>query len=126
MSLRAFANAAVQGINPDVKATLRQSNGYTTAADGSRTPAYNTTSGMVQVQSISAKDLRHLEGQNITGDLRKVYLDNTCEAAWNAGVRAALQGGDLFEFDEAIWLAVKVAEVWADWSAVIVVRQVKP
>lgn len=119
MNLHSLASGIVGVVNPPVLATLHQSIGYVTASDGSRTPAYSSTTGEIQVQALTAAELQHLNGLNISGNLKKVFLDGK----WNSIMRAAGTGGDLFTFDGYDWLVVHVLEQWPDWSSVVVSQQ---
>lgn len=92
-----------------------------TQPDGTRTPQYVSLSGPAQVQDLSIEDLRQIEGLNISGLKKSVYINGQ----WSGVVRADQQGGDIFGFDGAQWLAVSVLEGWtrAGWSKVLVVMQ---
>ncbi|MDR5671453.1 hypothetical protein KPA97_69685, partial [Burkholderia cenocepacia] len=91
MNLHGIVSGAIGAVNPHVPVTLRQqSGGYTTTPDGTRTPAYNDSPQTVQVQAFSAREIAHLDGLNITGVLRKVYLDGN----WLGVYRPGNQGGD--------------------------------
>lgn len=117
MRIRAAARV-ITAVNPDTAATLRQSSGSTTAADYSRTPTFATTSGKVQVQGLSAQELRQFEGQNLGDVLRKVYLDGS----WESVARQQVKGGDQMIFGGFLWKVVRVLEHWADWTAVAVAQ----
>jgi hypothetical protein len=120
MDLNFLANSAITSVNPNITATLKQSTGYTTSSSGKRTPAYATTTGDIQVQGMSAQDLKHTDGLNLSGVLRHVWF----EGDWESVVRKGAKGGDLMIFDGDTWLVVHVMETWADWSSVIIQLQV--
>lgn len=117
MRIRAAARG-ITAVNPDVTGTLKRSTGFNTAADGSRTPTFSSSTGKIQVQGLTAKELMQLEGQNLGDVLRKVYLDGS----WDSVARQQVRGGDQFIFDSFLWKVVQDAEQWVDWTAVIVAQ----
>jgi hypothetical protein len=120
-----IANAAIQAVNPSVVATLTPSTGYTTNGAGKQIPSYGTpqTGLSAQVQPLSGRDLRQLEGINMNGSQRAVYLRGTA----NATVRVAKKGGDLITLidgpNAGVWLVVQVLEQWESWVKVVVTLQ---
>jgi len=126
MNLHGIVRPAINRVNPDIPATLLQSGGaYTTAADGKRTPLFNVSTGSIQVQGVSGKDLEHLSSLNIQGVVRLVFLHGN----WCGVVRADQKGGDILKFPEVPggdvrdWKVVLNKETWPDWSSVFVVLQ---
>ncbi|RUV37415.1 hypothetical protein [Mesorhizobium sp. M7A.F.Ca.MR.148.00.0.0] len=118
MNLHGIVSAAIATVNPFVTATLKRSTGYTTAADGTRTPTYLDVPGVsVQVQALGYSDLQQLDGLNIQGVRRAVYLNGQALAV----VRPLQTGGDLFLFPAGTlpegdtWLVAYVLESWPDW-----------
>lgn len=125
MNLRGIVNGYTQAINPNIAATIQVSAGYTTMSDGSRVPAYTTASATVQLQALAYNDLVQLDGLNIQGVRRKVYLNGN----WNGIIRADGKGGDILSFPETpggpvkSWLIVLVFEYWPDWCSLAVTLQ---
>ncbi|MBR8475836.1 hypothetical protein [Burkholderia cenocepacia] len=129
MNLHGIVSSAIGTVNPFVPVTLQQSTGYTTAADGDRTPTYSASPQSVQVQALSAKEIQHLDGLNIQGVLRKAYLNGD----WRGVYRATNQGGDLMQFaavagvpaslQGTTWKVVQVFETWPDWCALAIQLQ---
>lgn len=120
MNLNMIASRVVRAVNPSQRATLLPSTGYTTNADGSRTPAYGAAlSGPVQVQALTGKDIEHLAGLNIQGVQRAVYLSGD----WEGVVRPIGAGGDLLKFEGRTWLVEAVLEHWPEWSKLAVTLQ---
>ena len=118
MNLYGLASG-IGAVNPRISATLHQSLGYVAADDGSRTATFSQTTGDIQVQALSTPELQHLNGLNISGNLKKVFLDGK----WNSVVRAQQTGGDYFTFGGQDWLVVHVLEQWPDWSSLVVSQQ---
>jgi len=128
MNLRGIANSAIQSVNPNIDATWRKSTGWTTDAAGKRTATFSDNPIEVQVQALSAGDLKHVDALNMSGIMRSVYMyGNALSVA-----RPDNRGGDLLIFperpDEAdkVWLVTSVVETWPDWAHVIVTLQVTP
>jgi hypothetical protein len=125
VNLRGIVNGAIQGINPDTVVTWVQSNGYTTAADGTRTPSVTSQPVNANVQPLSGTDLRLVDGMNIQGMMRSVYLYGDVEGI----VRADGKGGDILQFPavpggiDHNWLVTQVMETWSTWCRVIVTLQ---
>ena len=119
MNLHQMVAGAIGSINPFIPATMLRSTGYTTAADGIRTPTFEEIPVSAEVQALSTDDLRQLDGLNIQGQKNAVYLSGN----WNGVVRVGKQGGDLIKFGGQTWLAVTVLENWPDWTKLAVVLQ---
>jgi hypothetical protein len=119
MNLQAIASAAIQSINPDVSATWLSSTGYTTAADGSRTPTTVSVAIKAQVQALSGPDLEHVAGLNLQGVVRAAYLTGDIEGI----VRDRQMGGDKLIIGNQTWLVAQVLEAWPDWTKVVIVLQ---
>lgn len=123
MNLHGLAGRAIGVVNPPISAQVSQSTGYTTAANGDQAPAYAAPITLtVQKQELSFKDLQHVDGLNIQGELCSVYLSGQIY-----GIdRGTAKGGDLFVFGGATWLVVAIPEQWPDWCRVILCKQVGP
>ncbi|WP_150810477.1 hypothetical protein [Pandoraea sputorum] len=129
MNLHGVVSGSISAINPFVAATIKQSNGYTTGADGKRVPAYISIPVSAQVQALDAGRLQHLYEQNITGVLRRVYLNGNFQSVFRPGNG----GGDLFDFGSGAgvpavlantrWLVVQVFETWPDWCSLAIQLQ---
>jgi hypothetical protein len=121
VNLHGIVAKSVGAVNPMVTASVKISTGYTTAADGERTPGYATpVPATVQVQALQASELALVEGLNIQGIKRAVYLNGR----WDGLVRPTKKGGDLITMlNGDIWLVIVVLEYWPDWCKVAVVLQ---
>lgn len=120
MDLHTIVSGAISQVNAFVPATLRQSTGYTTAADGTQVPSYTETQMMIQVQGLSGDDLKQMDGLNIQGTKNAVYLSGP---DWNGAVRVGKQGGDILIFNNQIWLVIQQLEGWPNWVKLAVVLQ---
>lgn len=124
MNLHAMARGIIPTVNPDIKVTVRASNGYTTATDGTQQPTYNEVTNVIcQMQPLSSGEIKHLDGLNIQGDIRGFWFNGTIR-----GINRPLKkGGDLIILaDGSKWLVVHVFEDWsptAGWSHVGAQRQ---
>ena len=114
-----ISNGAVQAVNANIPATLMKSTGYTTSEDFQQVPQYNQTAVMVQVQAMTQQDLQHIDGLNIQGTMRKVYM----YGAVNGASCPDATGGDLLMFPQTpdgevqTWLVVQALETLPTWSA---------
>ena len=126
MNIRGIANKYIQVTNKNQLINWVQSNGYVTDDAGKRTPKTLTLTVEAQIQALSATDLKHIDGLNITGVMRSVYMYGNAAGV----VRADQIGGDILVFPEVPggcnknWLINQVIETWSDWCHVIVTLQV--
>ncbi len=120
MDLRGLANGVTSTINPNETVTVLRSTGYTLGAGAKQIPTYaSPVTGPAQVQALDADDLRQLDGLNIQGTLRAIYL----RGALAGVVRPAGTGGDIIQRGAQNWLVVKVLEQWPDWSKAAICLQ---
>ena len=124
MDLFGIAGAAIQAVNPSVPATLTPLAGYTTDGAGHRTPTPATPQQvMAQVQPLTMRDLRQVEGLNLNGTLRAIYIRGVA----NATVRVSGLGGELVTLTDGpnagIWLVNQVLEAWEGWTKCAVTLQ---
>lgn len=122
MNLAQVVGSVIGAVNPRVPATLQSNTGYQTSASGKRSPSYDIpeVDVIAQVQELTTRDLRQLEGLNIAGSSRKIYLYGRV----NATVRVNRLGGDLITLqDGSIYLTTSVLEQWPDWCCVSVTLQ---
>ncbi|RVT95248.1 hypothetical protein EOD42_16825 [Rhodovarius crocodyli] len=121
MNLHSIVYGAIGTVNPHVLATLQASQGYTTLPDGTQVPNYDAPQNvMVQVQALSFADLKQIEGLNITGDARAIYLAGD----WRGVVRPGQNGGDLITIGTDRFLVAQTLEQWPDWTKLVAVLQV--
>lgn len=120
MNLRGIANAATQLINPNITVTVKRSTGFTVGAGGRQVPEYAAPiAGPAQLQALDNDDLKQLDGLNIQGSIRAIYLYGTV-----AGVlRPNQTGGDVITIGAETWLVTKVLETWPDWTKAAIVLQ---
>lgn len=119
MNLNAVANGVAVAVTPNLSATIQISAGSTVNADRSRTPTYTTfTDVPVQVQALSFRDLQQVDGLNLQGIRRAIYINRRIDGL----VRQDNKGGDLITLtdgpDAGVWLVAMVLEYWADWTKV--------
>jgi hypothetical protein len=124
MNLFSITAGAAGAVNPRIPVCVRSSAGNAVGADGSVTPAYaDPVVVLAQVQALSGRDLRQVEGLNLQGTLRTFYFNGTVDGV----VRVTAQGGDLITTpDGNVWLVTLVPEPWeltAGWCKVIATLQ---
>ena len=102
---------------------MRVSAGYDTKADGNRVPKYDNLPFRAQVQALQYNDMVHLDGLNIQGIRRAIYLNGTIDSV----KRINRDGGDLIKIatgpNAGTWLVALVLEQWADWAKCAVTLQ---
>lgn len=127
MNLRGLANAATVSVNPNIPVEILRSTGYTLGAGSRQVPTYApAVTGIGQLQALDGDDLKQLEGMNVQGTMRALYI-----YGFAAGVvRPNQTGGDLINITNAPgfpgkreWLVTKVLEAWPDWAKLVVTLQ---
>lgn len=122
MNLHQLASPSINVVNPRIRVTVQTCATYATGPSGKRIPVYNVpvTDVLAQVQELTTRDLRQLEGLNVTGSSRKIYMYGTL----NAGMRVSRNGGDLITLpDGNVYLTTSVLEQWPDWVCVSIQLQ---
>lgn len=122
MDLRGLANGVTSTINPNETVTVLRSTGYTIGAGAKQVPAFAApVTGPAQVQALDANDIKQLDGLNIQGTIRAIYLRGTLAGV----VRPNQTGGDIVKRknDSETWLVVKVLESWPDWTKAAITLQ---
>ena len=128
VNLRGVANSVTRAINPNVPAFVLRNENYATRADGARLPKYSASRVVLQVQALSYGDLRQLEGLNIQGVKRAIYVNGAVAGV----IRVGQKGGDIIRFapgnpgvpyEGTTWLCVHVLEQWPDWCKFAVTLQ---
>lgn len=121
MNLHGIASGYVGAVNPQILAKIQKSTGYTTGGSGKRTPTYAPAQDVLcQVQAMQYNDLVQVDGLNLQGTKRKIYMDGH----WEGLVRSDKKGGDLLTMpDGDVYLVALVLEQWPDWCVVAVTLQ---
>lgn len=117
-----MANMATSTVNPNEIVTVLPSNGYTTGPGARQVPTYGIpVTGPAQIQALDNSDLRQIEGLNLQGDIRAIYLRGKLAGV----IRPEQIGGDLVKrgFPEETWLITKVLETWPTWTKAVIIRQ---
>lgn len=117
MDLRGIANSVSSVVNPNIPVTIRVSDGYTIGAGRKQVPAYlPDVDGFGQLQALDGDDLKQLEGLNIQGTIKALYVTGTLAGV----IRPDSKGGDIVLIDGKVWLTVKVLEGWSTWTKVAI------
>ncbi len=129
-SIHGLVSAAVGTVNAFVPATISHSAGVSQGGSQGkfdRTPVYTDLPASIQVQALDWRDLNQMDGINIQGGARKIYVKGEV-----AGVlRGAQTGGDKVTFppntpgifEGSVWLVVKIFEQWPGWASAAIVVQ---
>lgn len=123
MNLRQIANNAITSINPNISAVLKKYAGETIGPGRKPVPSYlpgqNVT---IQLQPISRGDMQHVDGLNIQGLAKVIYVNGN----YFSVQREMEKGGDIFVINGEQWLVVEPVELWPNWCRLIAVLQVSP
>ena len=122
MNLHGIVAPAIGAVNPFIVGTVKVSTGSVIGADYTNTPTYQSFPGQqFQVQAATGPALRQIDGLNLQGIVRVVYLNGNIEGL----DRPAGKGGDLLVFNGQTWLVEAVLEPWDNvgWTKVAVVLQ---
>jgi len=129
MDLRTIANQVSNTVNPNIIVRLQTSAGSTLGAAGRQQPQYNPAiTGPAQIQALDNVDLKKMEGMNISGSVRAIYMKGNLAGV----IRPDSKGGDLITVPAApgvpalfvgLWLTTKVLESWPLWTKICIVKQ---
>lgn len=121
MNLHGIVSGAISAVNPMQQITIQVSTGYTTGANFKRTPSYAAPVTLsAQVQELTQRDLRQLDGLSIQGSQKAIYCNGLIQGA----VRVSQRGGDLISTQDGnVWLTTAVLEAWPDWCKVAATLQ---
>lgn len=120
MDLRTIANGVSSVVNDNKIVTVLRSTGYTIGAGRKQVPTYaDPVSGPAQIQALDGKDLQQIDGLNIQGTIRAIYLRGVLAGV----IRPDQTGGDIVQIGGETWLVVKVLESWPTWTKAAIVLQ---
>lgn len=127
MDLRGIANSVSNAVNPNMIVSVTRSTGYTVGAGLKQVPTYAApVTGPAQLQALDSSELRQLDGLNLQGVIRGIYLRGVLAGV----IRPDSTGGDLVIIAApapvqyiGTWLVVKVLETWPLWTKAVIVRQ---
>lgn len=120
MDLRGLVNGATSTVNSNVVVTVKRAVGYTVGTGRKQVPQYaDGVTGPGQVQALDSDDLKQLDGLNIQGTIKAIYLRGVLAGV----VRPEGTGGDIVEIGDQTWLVVKVLEGWPTWTKAAICLQ---
>lgn len=112
MDLFGIANNVADVVNQNTGIIYYQSNGFTIGAGAKQIPAYlDGVDGFGNIQALDAIDLKHMEGMNIQGVVRAIYVYGDAAGV----IRPDTRGGDLINVCGQAWLVKMVLEHWSTW-----------
>lgn len=122
LRVRSLANSMTVAVNGNVDAVLKVSEGYTVSPDGTQMPKFIEQSKVLQRQSMSVEDLKHMGFANQQGQFMSVYADGMIPA-----IRRGMQLGTTLiyivpygETVATIWQVKYVIESYDDWVKVLI------
>jgi hypothetical protein len=122
LNLHGIVGPYIGAVSPALVGMLKVSTGNTIGADFVQVPTYRVYKNVsMDVQALTADDLKQIDSLNQQGILRAVYLNGNVEGL----DRPAGKGGDILIFKNQTWLVFHVLETWdsAGWCKVAVVLQ---
>lgn len=124
MNLHNIVSSAISSVNPWITVQIQPSTGYAIDDHYKQVPSYGPTVTMPgQLQSLTYQDLAQLDGLNIQGERRALYLNGL----WPGVSRPGELGGDLITLPNgSVWLVAQVLEDWhltAGWTKLCITRQ---
>ena len=127
MDLRGIVNQVSDTVNLNIIVTIRTSAGFTIGAGLRQVPLYNDPIvGPAQIQALDNSDLRQIDGLNIQGAIRALYMKGNLAGV----IRPDSKGGDLVSITapaplplQGLWLTSKSLESWSDWTKIVIVKQ---
>lgn len=121
MNLHGIVSGMIGTVNPPIPVQIRVSIGSKPGVDYTPIPQYaSPITVSAQVQELSLKDLHQIEGLNLNGTVRNLYINGNI----NGGQRVTLKGGDVIILpDGTVWLVTAVPESWPDWCKAVITEQ---
>ena len=122
MDLRSIANSVSSVVNANETVAVLRSTGFAIGAGRRQVPEYaDPVTGPAQIQALDANDIKQLDGLNIQGTIRAIYLRGVLAGV----VRPEQTGGDIVKRNAGAetWLVVKVLESWPQWTKAAIVLQ---
>jgi hypothetical protein len=124
MNLHSIVSGPISAVNPSMLVSVQVSTGSAKSSDGTRTPTYApAVTVRAQVQPVTFRDIQQLEGLNLQGVRKAIYLNGEIDGL----VRVTNQGGDLITFpDGSVWLVVMILEAFsqtAGWTKAAITLQ---
>ena len=122
MNLHAITSPYTRVVSPVTVGAVYVSAGQVKAADYTVGPAFTKYEPVaMDVQALSGRDLKQIDGVNLQGTLRSVYMNGNLEGL----DRPAGKGGDVLYFGGQWWLITMVLEPWDanGWTKIIATLQ---
>lgn len=122
MDLRGLANSISRTVNPNEIVTILRSTGFTIGSGARQIPTYaDPISGPAQIQALDSDDIKQLDGLNIQGVIRAIYLRGSLAGV----IRPDQIGGDIVKRKNGteLWLITKVLETWPNWTKAVIILQ---
>lgn len=122
MNLRSIVNNVTSStVNENSYIEILRSIGYTSGPGRKQVPQYDyPISGYAQVQALDNADLQKIQGLNLQGVIRSVYLTGSLHGV----VRKTGEGGDLIKYNGQTWLISTILETWSTWTKAVITLQI--
>lgn len=124
MNLHSIVSGAIGAVNQHIRVSVKFSLGSVVQPSGNQIPTFSSpVSMMAQVQPLTWRDLQQLDGLNLNGTRRKIYLNGSVDSI----NRVKQTGGDLIIIsagvNAGVYLVAQVLEQFADWVSCAVTLQ---
>lgn len=121
MDLRGISNSISNTVNPNVIGVVRRCTGYTIdPATRKQVPSYAAdVTGPIQIQALTIKDIRFLDGINVQGAQKTAFLRGSLSGV----LRPEGHGADLIIVGGETWKVLAVIERWPTWTSAAVQLQ---
>ena len=121
INVRSLVNPATNNINQNADVVILRSLGFEIGAGRQQVPKYDyPLAGKAQVQALDHADLEKMQGLNLQGIYRSLYLTG----ALHGVIRKEGEGGDLVKYNGQTWLVSKILETWPTWTKAAICLQV--
>ena len=108
-------------VNSNVEVSILRSIGYEQGTGRKQIPIYDyPLVGCAQIQALDHKDLEKIQGLNLQGVCRAIYLSGPLHGV----IRKTGEGGDLIKIGDQTWLISKILETWSDWTKAVITLQI--
>lgn len=120
INVRSLANGIANNVNPNICVSISRSSGYTIGSGRKQVPSYTeVANGCAQIQALDNADLQKMQGLNMQGVYRAIYLCGSLHGV----IRKIGDGGDIVTYDGQTWLVVKILETWPTWTKAVICLQ---
>lgn len=120
MNLHNLVSGLIGTVNPFIDVQMKVFVSESEDDSGKMVKVYAESTVNGQLQALSNDDLRHVDNLNITGIVKKFYVNGS----FNGINRPRKTGGDFLIIGDETWMILQVLEEWPDWCSFVIQLQV--